>query len=94
MQQTEEAPGQEAAANANVAIGHELHKAHQHPSKEDFRHSPGFERKQNTREKCFKPVGHSDLINQQQNGDQAKRWHQLYKQQEKGAKGWHSLQKT
>ena len=80
LQDTVQAPRNKAAAHADIAVGHQLNKADQHPGEKDLRHPPGFKVKQNARQKRLKPSGHPDPIDQQQNGDQTKGRYQLHKE--------------
>ena len=42
LQQTEQAPGNETAADANIAISHQFDETDQHPGEENLCHSPTF----------------------------------------------------
>ncbi|MNL30417.1 hypothetical protein D3C87_1521520 [compost metagenome] len=53
LQQTEQAIRQKAAADADIAIGHQFDEADQHPGEEDLHHAPGFKLEQHLAQPLF-----------------------------------------
>ena len=85
MQHAVKAPGDKAAADPHVTVGHQFYEADQDTREEDLRHSPAFKLEQDPRELDFKGGGHSHAVDQQQDHHQTKRRNYLNKQKEKGA---------
>ncbi len=86
MQNAEQTPGDEAATDADIAIGHQLHEADQHSGEEDLGHPPVFEHEKDAGQPALQAIRQRNLVHQQNDGDQAERGHELHKEQEEGAK--------
>ncbi|CUZ20632.1 Uncharacterised protein [Serratia marcescens] len=78
LQQAEQAIRHEAAADADIAVGHQLDEADQHPGEENFHHAPGLELEQHPGHPLFQPQRQTHFGTQQNDRHHAKRRDQLH----------------
>ncbi|MNH02037.1 hypothetical protein D3C71_1354360 [compost metagenome] len=78
LQQTEQAIRHKAAADTDIAIGHQLDEADQHPCEENLHHAPGFKLEQHLGHPLFQAKGDTHSGTQHNDRHHAERRDQLY----------------